>query len=291
MTDKVVVITGGGRGMGFEATKKFLSLGARVFLGVRKPDTVESKFKSELDPSQMERVTCIQLDLLSTKSVREFTEKLLNQTSSVHVLLNNGGIMFGPRSVTPDDGFDNQMATNYFGHFLLSSLLLKTLRSTSESENLETRIVNVSSAAHFCGGFIDVNDLNFRHFYSSHHAYCVSKACQIMFTKKLARVLKEQGCEKVIVNSIHPGIVRTDLLSNEWYLKAFDCILRFFMKSPSEGADTLVHAAVLTTNSGLYLENFKQRWNAGFVDDKDKQEILWKNSMQLLNIDEFGNHS
>ena len=90
MTDKVVVITGGGRGMGFEATKKFLSLGARVFLGVRKPDTVESKFKSELDPSQMERVTCIQLDLLSTKSVREFTEKLLNQTSSVHVLLNNG---------------------------------------------------------------------------------------------------------------------------------------------------------------------------------------------------------
>ena len=131
----------------------------------------------------------------------------------------SGGIMFGPRSVTPDDGFDNQMATNYFGHFLLSSLLLKTLRSTSASENLETRIVNVSSAAHFCGGFIDVNDLNFRHFYSSHHAYCVSKACQIMFTKKLARVLKEQGCEKVIVNSIHPGIVRTDLLSNEWYLK------------------------------------------------------------------------
>ena len=90
MTGKVVVITGGGRGMGFEATKKFLSLGARVFLGVRKPDTVENKFKSELDPSQMERVTCIQLDLLSTKSVREFTEKLLNQTSSVHVLLNNG---------------------------------------------------------------------------------------------------------------------------------------------------------------------------------------------------------
>ena len=73
--------------------------------------------------------------------------------------------------------------------------------------------------------------------------------------------------------------------------QAFDCILRFFMKSPSEGADTLVHAAVLTTNSGLYLENFKQRWNAGFVDDKDKQEILWKNSMQLLNIDEFGNRS
>lgn len=291
MSDKVVVITGGGRGMGLEAAKKFVSLGCKVFLGVRSPAQVEEKFRQILDPAQMEKVVCLKLDLMSTSSVKTFALELLNRTSTIHVLLNNGGIMFGPRSLTSEDGFDNQMATNYFGHFLLTSLLLKTLKSTSDSQNLETRIVNVSSAAHFIGAFIDVDDLAFKKFYSTHHAYGVSKASQIMFTKQLARRLKSQGCEKVIVNCIHPGIVRTDLLKNEWYVRLLDFVLRFFLKTPSQGADTLVHAAVLATNSGLYLENFKPTWNASFVDHASKQEALWQVSCDLLNIQEFGNHS
>lgn len=291
MSDKVVVITGGGRGMGFEATKKLVSLGCKVFLGVRNPTQVEEKFKQILDAAQMEKIVCLKLDLMSTSSVRSFASELLNQTSTIHVLLNNGGIMFGPRSVTAEDSFDNQMATNYFGHFLLTSLLLRTLKATSDSQNLETRIVNVSSAAHFIGAFIDVQDLAFKKFYSTHHAYGVSKASQIMFTKHLARRLQSQGCEKVIVNSIHPGIVSTDLLKNEWYVKMLSFVIGCFMKSPSQGADTLLHAAILSTKSGQYLENFKPTWNASFVDDVSKQEALWQTSCDLLKIEEFGNHS
>jgi len=292
MTDKVVVITGGGRGMGFEATRKFLSLGCRVFLGVRNPSQVTEKFRGVLDPAHLERLSCLKLDLMSTSSVRNFASELLAQTSAIHVLLNNGGIMFGPRGVTEEDSFDNQMATNYFGHFLLTSLLLKNLKSTADSSpNLEpTRIVNVSSAAHFIGAFMDVNDLSFKNFYSTHHAYGVSKGSQIMFTKHLARQLKSQGCEKVIVNCLHPGIVRTDLLRNEWYIKAFECILRFLMKSPAEGADTLVHAATLSNHNGLYLENFKPTWNGSYVDDIAAQQTLWENTCQLLKISDFGSH-
>jgi len=278
--------------MGFEATRKFLSLGARVFLGVRDPVGVTEKFRAVLEPAQVNRLVCLKLDLMSTESVRGFVQELLiTQTNAIHVLVNNGGIMFGPRGITEEDSFDNQMATNYFGHFLLTSHLLDTLKRTSERQNLETRIVNVSSAAHFIGAFMDVDDLSFKNFYSTHHAYGVSKGSQIMFTKHLARQLKNQGQEKVIVNCLHPGIVRTDLLRNEWYVKAFECVLRFFMKSPAEGADTLVHAALLTTKSGLYLENFKPTWNASYVDDVANQETLWNNSCKLLKIDEgFGNH-
>ena len=90
MSDKVVVITGGGRGMGFEATKKLVSLGCKVFLGVRNPTQVEEKFKQILDDAQMEKIVCLKLDLMSTSSVRSFASELLNQTSTIHVLLNNG---------------------------------------------------------------------------------------------------------------------------------------------------------------------------------------------------------
>ena len=90
MSDKVVVITGGGRGMGFEATKKLVSLGCKVFLGVRNPTQVEEKFKQILDAAQMEKIVCLKLDLMSTSSVRSFASELLNQTSTIHVLLNNG---------------------------------------------------------------------------------------------------------------------------------------------------------------------------------------------------------
>ena len=76
--------------MGFEATKKLVSLGCKVFLGVRNPTQVEEKFKQILDAAQMEKIVCLKLDLMSTSSVRSFASELLNQTSTIHVLLNNG---------------------------------------------------------------------------------------------------------------------------------------------------------------------------------------------------------
>ena len=70
--------------------------------------------------------------------------------------------MFLPRKLTEEDNLDIQMATNYFGHFLLTSLLLKTLKQTADMDGTVTRIVNTSSSGHFAAGnYFNVEDLQF----------------------------------------------------------------------------------------------------------------------------------
>jgi len=285
---KVAVITGGNRGIGFEAVKKLLGLGCTVLVGVRDPEKADQKFRQVLSDEEYRRITSLQLDLTSTSSVRSFAQQVLAKTERIHILINNGGIMFGPRRLTEEDGFESQMATNYLGHFLLTVLLLKRLRQTADADKVNARIVNVSSVAHLAGAFINVDDLTFSQFYSEEHGYCCSKACQVMFTKYLSQELKRIGCNNVTVNSLHPGVVKTDLYDGVVYFQVMSVIVRYLMKTPSQGGDTLVHAAIspsLENQSGIHLENCHPSWTASFVNDKEMQKKLWQNTCNIFNID------
>jgi len=304
--DTVIVITGGNRGIGFEAAKKLAGLGCRIFVGVRDPEKARTKFNqvfredrgTQHEAEANEQITCLKLDLSSTTSVKEFVDQLLSRTSKIHVLINNAGLMFAPRTLT-EDGFESQMATNYIGHFLLTILLLKTLRNTANQLEEEkgvgadhvvpaaTRIVNVSSVAHHAGLFLDVDDLTLKNFCSDTHAYCASKACQIMFTQYLNQELRRIHCENVVVNAVHPGMVNTDLYSTSGaFTKICLAVCRYLMKTPSQGGDTIVHAAVSqeASESGVYLENCHSSWSSSFVNDRELQKRLWKNTCDALKI-------
>lgn len=148
---KTLVITGGGRGIGFEAVKKLLASGFHVILGVRNPQLVAdklSKFSGSFEVCQ--------LDLNSLDSVRNFAREVLAKNIPIHVLINNAGIMFGPRKESLD-GFEQQLATNHLGHFLLIHLLLPKLRQSGSKDEC-VRVINVSSAAHAGGSWIDWDD-------------------------------------------------------------------------------------------------------------------------------------
>lgn len=87
------------------------------------------------------------------------------------------------------DGLEQTMAANYFGHLLLTELLLDRLKSSGGA-----RIVNVSSLMHALCRRMSVDSLNFDHeAYSSLEAYCRSKLAQIMWTRHLAKQLADQG--------------------------------------------------------------------------------------------------
>ena len=100
---RTVVITGGGRGIGEEAIKKFLSYGMHVIVGCRSPEAVQSKFDG-LAASDKEKyngtIKCLHLDLMRMESVRSFATEVLALDTPIHVLVNNAGIMFGPRWVS-----------------------------------------------------------------------------------------------------------------------------------------------------------------------------------------------
>lgn len=106
-----------------------------------------------------------------------------------------------PKMLTKD-GIELQLGTNHMAHFLLTNLLLDHLKQSAPS-----RIVNVSSLAHVRGE-IKLADLNSEQSYDSGKAYSQSKLANVLFTRELAKKLKDSG---VTVNSLHPGIVHTEL--------------------------------------------------------------------------------
>ena len=129
--------------------------------------------------------------------------------------------MFGPRKVT-EDGYESQLATNYLGHFLLTSLLLPHLAITGDA-----RVVNVSSAASYMGSWLDWSDwTSLARYYNPEQAYGNSKAAQILFTRQLTDMLEKKN-SNVRCYSIHPGIVYTGLYVNVWWMKPFSLVARY----------------------------------------------------------------
>ena len=87
-----MVITGGGRGIGEEAVKKFLRLGLRVIIGCRSPEKVQPKFEAEISGEKLGgTVECFHLDLSSLGSVRTFAQAVISLNTPIHVLANNAG--------------------------------------------------------------------------------------------------------------------------------------------------------------------------------------------------------
>jgi len=280
---QTLVITGGGRGIGYEAVHKFLKLGYYVILGVRKPQDVTEKINKE--PSFEGSFEAFELDLSSLDSVRNFAQQILAKNMPINVLINNAGIMFGPRRESKD-GFELQLATNHLGHFLLTHLLLPKLREAGTKE-LSARVVNVSSCAHYAGSWTDWNDLQSKKFYNAQGAYGTSKVAQIMSSIYLNNKCETMENCHVTFNSVHPGVVNTDLYAHARYVTL---LFKLFMKSPEQGGDILVHAATapdIEGKGGLYLENSQIYTPSTFSRNLENQVNLWNKSCEACSIEDF----
>lgn len=97
------------------------------------------------------------LDTGNLKSIRQFANVVRTKYAKIDILINNAGVMATPYHLT-EDGFESQFAINYLGHFLLTHLLLPQLKAAG-TQDLNARIVNVSSCAHYLGD-IKFDDIN-----------------------------------------------------------------------------------------------------------------------------------
>uniref|UniRef100_A0A803Y0U1 Dehydrogenase/reductase X-linked n=1 Tax=Meleagris gallopavo TaxID=9103 RepID=A0A803Y0U1_MELGA len=114
-------------------------------------------------------------DLASMKSIRQFVQQFRAKNCPLHVLVNNAGVMLVPERQT-EDGFEEHFGLNYLGHFLLTNLLLDTLKQ-SGTHSHSARIVTVSSATHYVGK-LHLDDLQSS--VSQAIAYNLSKACSLL---------------------------------------------------------------------------------------------------------------
>ncbi|GAB1860371.1 Retinol dehydrogenase 11 [Camponotus japonicus] len=297
LVGKTVVITGANTGIGKETARDLYRRGARVILACRDlqraNDALEDLKKNPLSRADREQfqgnpgeLVIYRLDLSSLKSVKECARNLLTQESAIHLLINNAGVMMCPQQTT-EDGFELQLQTNYIGHFLLTLLLLPKMRSSDPI----CRILNVSSRIHIFGAIHD--DLNLKESYTPLKAYMQSKLANILFTKELARRLKEANIKGINVYSLHPGVITTELgrhFSRTIFPGAntlFRMILRPVLKNPEEGAQTTLYCSVdekTANETGLYYQECKVATAQWRTQNDRIAKNLWDQTCRLLHL-------
>lgn len=203
--DKVVVVTGGNSGLGFETVKAFAKKGAEVILACRSIGKGELARQKILEQFPQGKIVIMELDLMDLLSIKNFTENFRLSYSRLDILINNAGIMTSPYALTKD-GFESQMGTNHLGHFALTGHLLEVIIRTPNS-----RVVVVSSLAHKQWKISFANSLSeFANNYNSMRAYARSKLANLLFTYELQRRFEINGSDCIAV-AAHPGASYTNL--------------------------------------------------------------------------------
>ncbi|XP_031416644.1 dehydrogenase/reductase SDR family member on chromosome X isoform X3 [Clupea harengus] len=146
---KVAIVTGGAKGMGYETVRRLTSLGMHVIIASNHDNEGLAAVKRICEERNDAQVEFEHLDLASLKSVRQFVNRFQHRGLPLHVLVNNAAVMLVPESTT-EEGFEQHFGINYLGHFLLTSLLLDTLKQSGQHDSC-SRIVTISSSAHHMG--------------------------------------------------------------------------------------------------------------------------------------------
>lgn len=276
--EKNVLITGATSGIGKAAALKLSSLGAKIYFIARNEKKAEDLAKEIENLSGMMPYSII-ADLSSQKEIKRAADEFKSLNIPLHILLNNAGLINMERKETVD-GFEEVFALNHLAYYSLTQLLLDNIKNGSPS-----RIVNVSSGAHaFVKGF-NFDDVQSLSSYKPFQVYGYSKLANILFTKKLASLLKD---ENVSVNCLHPGVVGTAFGQNNGSLqKVLFFIAKPFIRSPEKGAESSVYlcsSPEVSNTTGEYFYNCKIEKTTKWARSEEDAERLWLLSRELTGI-------
>ena len=207
LTGRVFVVTGATSGLGLTNAAQLARHGGQVVVTGRNPDRLRSAWEEVSAASQGPQPDQVLLDLADLSSVRTAAAEIMTLHDTIHVLINNAGIMAPPLSRTVDD-FESQIGTNHLGHFALTGLLLPAMPTADEAA--DARVVTVASGA-LRMGKVDLDDLNYRNRrYESWQAYGQTKLANLLFTRELSRRASLAGLKLKAV-AAHPGWSATNL--------------------------------------------------------------------------------
>lgn len=178
------------------------------------------------------------------------------------------------------------MATNHYGPFMMTNLLMELLKKSAPC-----RIVVVSSKSHTVS-FLDPNieqHLNPLDYWFPLRIYANSKLANILFTFELARRLEGTG---VTANALHPGVIDSEIWRNTPFpWKVYTHISRIFMRSLKEGIQTTLHVALspcLENVTGQYFRNCQPAKSSQDSLNEDWQKVFFEESSRIVGIKESG---
>ena len=235
LKDKVIIITGANPGIGKVAAIQLAKLGASMVMACR---SKERGFKALDDVRSVANsfdIDMMQVDMSSQNSIRRFVADFNNTYEKLHVLIHNAA-NFDHTQKEPtftNDKLETIFATNHLGPFLMTNLLLPTLKASAPS-----RVITVASKGLLFYPFLDIefdNSYGERTF-SVQHAYYHSKQAQVMFTFDLAERLQGTGV------SVHCVRVGNETIPDErlahlpkWMLKMYEIKRKFSMTPEKSG--------------------------------------------------------
>ncbi|QSB16656.1 SDR family NAD(P)-dependent oxidoreductase [Natronosporangium hydrolyticum] len=236
---KTAIVTGATSGLGLVTARALVRLGMRVVLPARDPARAAravDRITAGVPDASVEAHT---LDLADLRTVRRFAETFEAEHGQLDLLVNNAGIMWGPRTETAD-GFEAQLGINHLGHFALTGLLLPLLHRAPAG-----RVVTVGSMEHL-RGVIDFDDLQLVRGYHPRRAYQRAKLANVMFGLELDRRLRRAQSP---VRSVlaHPGAAATGLQTRTTarrFRPLAEMWNRVLLQTPEQGARAQIQAAL-----------------------------------------------
>jgi retinol dehydrogenase 12 len=278
MVGKSCLVTGATAGIGQITARELARKGASVVVVGRSlarcKATVEAIRQETGNPS----VDFLVADLSSQADVRKLAGEVQDRYPRIDVLVNNAGAMFTKR-LESVDGIEMTFALNHLGYFLLTNLLLDTLKASAPS-----RVVNVASEAHRFVSKVDFDDPQGKK-YGGWHAYGQSKFANILFTYELARRLAGTG---VTSNCLHPGFVASNFTDGNgamgWMMRRMASV---FAISPDDGAKTSIYLASSPEVEGVtgqYFAKSKPAKSTRPTHDQAAAARLWELSEEMTGL-------
>jgi len=276
---KICLITGGTNGIGRATARALARMGATVVIVGRNAQKTSQVVTEIRAASGNKNVDSLLADLSSQQEIRRLADEFKSKYTHLHVLLNNAGGTFLTRQISVD-GIEMTFALNHLAYFLLTNLLLETMKASAPA-----RIINVSSDAH-SRGKIDFDNLQGERSYSSFGPYGSSKLANILFTTELARRLEGTG---VTVNALHPGLTSTGFGKNNpgFLMKIMGTVIPLIARSPEKGAETSIYLASspeVHNITGKYFVDCNVTQPAPQAADTAVARRLWDVSAKLVHF-------
>ncbi|MCW3806784.1 SDR family NAD(P)-dependent oxidoreductase [Plebeiibacterium marinum] len=277
MESKIILVTGASDGIGKETAKTLAKQGHTLIIHGRNPKKTKTAFEEIKSESGSNNIDMFLADFLSLADVKRFAEEIKKKYDRLDVLLNNAGAQFTDTRELTAEGHEKTMVINVLSPFLLTTLLLDTLKKSKSA-----RVVTVASAAHAMGGKPDLIDIELENSYTMPRAYGLSKLYIIWVMRHFVLEAKKQGIQNVTFNSTHPGSVKSSLgrdAMKSWKYKIIYTIWGALMSNSMEagikGSIMGATSPELEGVSNLYLgPKGKEKANDKYYSPENEQ-IIW----------------
>ncbi|MCU0446049.1 MAG: SDR family oxidoreductase [Microscillaceae bacterium] len=280
MNNQVCIVTGANSGIGKVTAMELAKQGAHLVMICRSPEKSEPVRQEIIEKTGNQQVELYYCDFGHQNQIRKVADTIKSKFKTIDVLVNNAGFIAKNYREITQDGYEKTFAVNHLGYFMLTNLLRNELKASPQA-----RIVSVSSEAHRFTKF-DINNLQLEKGYSAIKAYALSKLCNVLFTKELAKRL--QGTS-IVANCLHPGGVGTNFAGDSTPLFQFIFKLgKPFLLSPEKGAATSIYLASATEAgrfNGEYFDKKKPRTPAKDALNADYAAQLWMASTSMTGMD------